>query len=123
MRFRAVALELRPPFPLKNAFPWLKQNMARRLRSCFSNTLKIGQGVDQSKTRKPRCGKIYSNQVASSFDELWKERRNHMMELRKKVLTFLRDESGISWIEYAVLLVLIVLGIISVLSVLMRKGS
>jgi Flp pilus assembly pilin Flp len=44
-------------------------------------------------------------------------------ELRKKMMAFLRDEGGISGIEYAVLLVLIVLGVLAVVSVLTGKGN
>jgi Flp pilus assembly pilin Flp len=46
-----------------------------------------------------------------------------MMELRKKTIIFLRDESGISYIEYVVLGVIIVLGMLLVLSALMKKAT
>jgi Flp pilus assembly pilin Flp len=45
------------------------------------------------------------------------------MELRKKILAFLRDEDGISGIEYAVLGVIIVLAIVVVLSTFIKKGK
>jgi Flp pilus assembly pilin Flp len=46
-----------------------------------------------------------------------------MVGLRKKPMIFLRDESGISSIEYVVLGVIIILGILLVLSALMKKGT
>lgn len=46
-----------------------------------------------------------------------------MVELRQKIMTFLRDESGISGIEYAVLGVIIVLGALLVLSTFTEKGK
>ncbi len=45
------------------------------------------------------------------------------MELRKQTLAFLRDESGITSMEYAMLAVIIVLGILVVLSTLTSKGK
>jgi len=55
--------------------------------------------------------------------DLQREQSNHVLELRKKTMTFLQDEGGASSLEYAVLGAIIVLGILAVLSTLKSKGK
>jgi Flp pilus assembly pilin Flp len=61
--------------------------------------------------------------VASSFDELRREKSNHLVALGEQTMAFLRDESGISGVEYAAFGIIIVLGILVVLKAVMKTGN
>jgi Flp pilus assembly pilin Flp len=51
-----------------------------------------------------------------------REKQDRMMKVSQKIMTFFRDENGISATEYAVLGVIIALGIAVILSVFGGRG-